>query len=235
MNLNRHQVCGLEEDLKRACIEAEGSGVGPVDWCATWRSLRAGALKVIGTFSTTTRHFVVFSVRRSAASLEHPEGVVDATFLETWLGGTPQKVLCLERNLKASVVTARLKRSLGALGVECLPSKVPIVVGLLAGASLGRSPVIDARTAEMHYGFERLLVLGVRRPETTLSERLPPAEYETICLLAEGCSYAHIAHSRQVAGRTVANQVASVFRRLGISGRSALRDYLLTVSSVAVQ
>ena len=229
MKPNRLQVCGCDDNLQRASIEAEASGHGPVDWCTTWRSLRLGTLKVKWTFSTAERHYALFSVKRSVSTLDAT--ATGAPLLETWLLGTPQKVISLELGVPASSVTARLKRSLAALGVECQPSKVPLVVGLLAAASTGRSPVVDARLAELRFGPERYLVLGVARPEVTLAGQLSPAEYQTMCLLVEGFSYARIAHSRKVAGRTVANQVASMFRRLGISGRSELRGFLLSVSS----
>jgi DNA-binding CsgD family transcriptional regulator len=232
MEFSRSEAVGLDKEWRRAAIAAEERGQGPVDWRATWRSLRTGILRVKCTFSTPERHYVLLSVRASVSSLETTP--TSTPILENWLRGIPQKVLSLELGLPASCVTSRLKRGLSSLGLDCQPSQVPLVVGLLAAASTGRAPLVDARIGALTLDGERYLVLGVARPETMLAQQLPPAEYQTLCLLTEGHSYARIATNRKVAGRTVANQVASVFRRLGVSGRSELRGYLLGVSSGAL-
>jgi DNA-binding CsgD family transcriptional regulator len=52
--------------------------------------------------------------------------------------------------------------------------------------------------------------------------RLTPAELAVALLLLEGKTYEEIAAARRRAVRTIANQVASVFRKLGISSRSQL-------------
>jgi DNA-binding CsgD family transcriptional regulator len=55
---------------------------------------------------------------------------------------------------------------------------------------------------------------------------LTPVEAEVTRLLAAGLSNAEIARVRGTARRTVANQVASVFRKLGVSSRLELNTLL---------
>jgi DNA-binding CsgD family transcriptional regulator len=51
---------------------------------------------------------------------------------------------------------------------------------------------------------------------------LTAAEAEVLEMLSRGCSNSTIAAKRQVSQRTVANQVQSIFRKLGISSRRDL-------------
>jgi DNA-binding CsgD family transcriptional regulator len=51
---------------------------------------------------------------------------------------------------------------------------------------------------------------------------LTPAESEVVAHLLKGRSNAEIAALRRASERTVANQVASVFRKLGVSSRLEL-------------
>ena len=51
---------------------------------------------------------------------------------------------------------------------------------------------------------------------------LTPAEREVMTLLLAGKSNGEIARQRKTAVRTVANQVASLFRKLGVGSRAAL-------------
>ncbi|HEY8944571.1 MAG TPA: helix-turn-helix transcriptional regulator [Polyangiaceae bacterium] len=69
--------------------------------------------------------------------------------------------------------------------------------------------------------------MSVERPETLLRDHLTAAEYDVTCKVLEGASYAEISVCRSKSNRTVANQMASVFHRLGVSGRSALIARLL--------
>jgi DNA-binding NarL/FixJ family response regulator len=55
-----------------------------------------------------------------------------------------------------------------------------------------------------------------------LPETLTPAEREVVSLLITGASNAQIAKARRVSVRTVANQVASVLKKLKASSRTAL-------------
>ena len=51
---------------------------------------------------------------------------------------------------------------------------------------------------------------------------LTAAEEEVVALVLEGLSNAGIARRRRTRQRTVANQLASIFRKLGVSSRSEL-------------
>ncbi len=52
--------------------------------------------------------------------------------------------------------------------------------------------------------------------------RLSPAEREVVALLLQGRDNASIARLRGTAVRTIANQVASIFAKLGVRSRSEL-------------
>lgn len=55
-----------------------------------------------------------------------------------------------------------------------------------------------------------------------LPAALSPSEREVAALVMEGLSNQEIAQVRGTSERTVANQVASIFRRCGVSSRSEL-------------
>lgn len=66
-------------------------------------------------------------------------------------------------------------------------------------------------------------VLFVHPFAATLEDaRLSPAEREVVALLLQGRDNASIARERGTAVRTIANQVASIFAKLGVHSRSEL-------------
>ena len=67
-----------------------------------------------------------------------------------------------------------------------------------------------------------LLVLSRPVGSPTLPSGLTAAESEVVRLLLEGQSNRTIAAARGTSVRTVANQVASIFRKLAVSSRSEL-------------
>jgi DNA-binding CsgD family transcriptional regulator len=71
-----------------------------------------------------------------------------------------------------------------------------------------------------------LQVWSIPRPERRHAS-LPPAELAVVGWLVEGLSYHDMARLRGTSKRTIANQIASVFRRLRVSGRNELLHRLL--------
>jgi len=89
-------------------------------------------------------------------------------------------------------------------------------------ASPPRRPEVEAlRGFTMRVGGRELLVLSAAPPSGG-AEGLSGAEREVMEALLRGDSNAAIAHRRRRSARTVANQVASVFRKLGVGSRAEL-------------
>jgi DNA-binding CsgD family transcriptional regulator len=108
------------------------------------------------------------------------------------------------------------------MGLSCLPSRIP---GLVVAAAHARHHQRSHFQSRLRGRAERRVFrqnISIPRPDRALQAWLAPAEHAVISLLIEGMSYAEIAQARQTSIRTVANQVASGFRRLGVSGRAEL-------------
>jgi DNA-binding CsgD family transcriptional regulator len=67
----------------------------------------------------------------------------------------------------------------------------------------------------------------IRSPSESLPLPLSPGESAVVRLAVLGLSNPEIASRRGCSPRTVANHLASAYRKLGVSGRRALRAYLL--------
>lgn len=67
-------------------------------------------------------------------------------------------------------------------------------------------------------GDLEVLVLDLELPEAPLPE-LTPSEREVATLVADGLSNGEIAEAREVSERTVANQIRSIFQKLGVCSR----------------
>ncbi len=76
----------------------------------------------------------------------------------------------------------------------------------------------------MRVGGEELIVLSWPDAQASLPDapNLTPAERDVGRLLLEGCSDAEVASVRKTSVRTVGKQVASLYRKLGISSRREL-------------
>jgi DNA-binding CsgD family transcriptional regulator len=81
--------------------------------------------------------------------------------------------------------------------------------------------VSDARISRMRVGDEDLIVVSVPCG-VPASVDLTDAERDVVALALRGDSNAEIAQARGTSARTVANQLASAYRKLGVTGRNQL-------------
>jgi DNA-binding NarL/FixJ family response regulator len=80
----------------------------------------------------------------------------------------------------------------------------------------------DVRVAAFRVGTEELVVLSCSRDHALPDQRLTRSESEVVEAIRQGSSNADIARRRGTSTRTVANQVAGVFRKLGVHSRTEL-------------
>ena len=85
---------------------------------------------------------------------------------------------------------------------------------------LGAPPGLAVEVFELGEGT--FAVLEWPRPDHRTPEALRPAEREVLELILAGRSNAEIARHRRRSARTVAHQVDSIFRRLGVGSRQEL-------------
>jgi DNA-binding NarL/FixJ family response regulator len=79
-----------------------------------------------------------------------------------------------------------------------------------------------ARVATFRHGDTHFAVVSVPNDDEQLLAALSTAEGDVAMLAAEGITNAAIAQRRGTSRRTVANQMASIFRKLGIGSRLEL-------------
>ena len=79
---------------------------------------------------------------------------------------------------------------------------------------------------EMEHAGERHLVIGFRLPRPAFLMDLTPTELQVMDAWVAGASMRAIAEARGVAERTVANQLASIYRKCGVGSRDELQARL---------
>ena len=195
-----------------------------IELAALWDELVAGTCKVESWSHARDSWSIV--VAREPASGGHPPAPSlrprDVEILEHALLCGVRKLVAVEVGLSCSSIAVILQGCFQYMGLSCLPSRIP---GLLVVAAHARHHQAAKFQSSLSGGSgERFSyqTISVPRPDTALAAWLAPAEHTVISLLIEGMTYAEIAHARRTSIRTVANQVASGFRRLGVSGRAEL-------------
>ena len=84
-----------------------------------------------------------------------------------------------------------------------------------------RTRTPGTRITRFHHAGERYVVISVPLA-AQLPASLTAAEREVVSLLVTGASNAQIAKARRVSVRTIANQVASVLKKLKVGSRTEL-------------
>ncbi|RYZ05825.1 MAG: LuxR family transcriptional regulator [Myxococcales bacterium] len=190
---------------------------------ALWDELVAGTTKIDGWSHTETTWSMVVSRRPDQDRPAHPLRRRDVAILEDALLSGVRKHVAVEVGLSCSSIAVIMQSCFHFMGLSCLPSRIP---GLVVAAAHSRHHFGSAAPAyETALGAEQALrerTLTFNRPDKLLAAWLAPAEHAVIHLLIEGMTYAEIAEARRTSVRTVANQVASGFRRLDVSGRAEL-------------
>jgi DNA-binding CsgD family transcriptional regulator len=194
---------------------------GGIELGTLWRLLIAGEIRVTETFSIANRAFAALAPRSTERALALPSPF-DRLVFERILEGECPKVLAAEVRLSMSTLSTRCTNVLAAIGCERSISRASVLVSMAAlaakGIPLGRAHV-EGFSAD---GVTRWLV-SVMNPADSLRDRLSPSEFDVAGYSVDGKRLAEIATARGVSQRTVANQLASIFRKLGVSGRGALR------------
>lgn len=180
---------------------------------ALWNGLISGSTRVVSEHSDRTHHYLELTSALAEPAPPH--------HLARWLPilmGTSAKVVAANGGWAGSTVASSAAHCLRCLGLDCSSRGVPMVLVMMAHAS--------ARLAtDGFFGAERLhssTMIRVRRPDLALASLLSPGELAVLQLLVDGLSHREIAAARSTATRTIANQLASAYTKLGVSGRSEL-------------
>jgi len=208
------------------------TGGRPGDEAATlsalWTELIDGLCKVEHTEFTPHTCTVVVTREHRASGAAARLTARDTEILERALLEGVRKSVAVDFGLCPSSIAEILRRCFVFMGLSCWPSRIPLLLVMAAHAK--QSPEAQRGAKLMLAQNQQFLrqTISVKRPDTELSKWLSPAEYAVTRLLIEGKSYEELARLRQTSKRTVANQLASAFHRLGISGRAELMCLLAT-------
>lgn len=199
-----------------------------------WSQLVGGAYRVVDSFHDDQRCYLTLIRPAALGRTPRPLPARKVETLQRTLLGERQKTVALDSNLAASTIALTVAECLRTLGLDSRTARVPSLVAHAAHAARGESEVVECRLSEFTLPptpFDererRYHVVSVRRPDLELDGVLSAAEYAVARLLVEGKSYAEMALVRGTSVRTIANQVASVFQKVGVSGRSEFLSWLV--------
>ena len=193
-----------------------------------WEQLRRGAWMFYDTFSTSERSYAVL---RSPA-LPQPLNTRKLALLESLLLGTPAKVVAIDHGRSLSSITAATQGSLRAMGLGCKSSQASVLLTMAATAVLRHELANQqGRLSRVRFEQEEYVVVSALRPDLQFPVQLSLAEAAVLRSLVAGQSYAEISDERARSPRTVANQLAGAFRKLGVSGRRATLERLIQHSA----
>jgi len=204
----------LREILRRAVTRRERMRAGDGD--SLWPAVVAGEWILVDRFEASGRRHVVAypcdALARPFQMLSRAQSVA----LRRALDGTASKVIASEMCVSDSTASRLIQRALRALGLRDLADALRLRSMAHSTMRIGSGP--DC----VHVG-----VLNDEHPE---AERVRPqhilgltrAEQDVLAAIVRGDSHQQVAAMRGTTKRTVANQVASIFGKLGVSSRREL-------------
>jgi len=208
--------------LRSAVLDGAPASPLSVDLSRVWGDVASGHERVIDGLCSEDRCFLILQPRTPPGSFQLPGTRRNIRILERVLLGQAQKAIALDLDLAASTVAFSVAECLGTLGLERRVCRVPMLLVAAVHAMHGLTTQKSARLDVVQHADCTYQVLSSPRPDTVLRRLLSPAEYVVARLLVEGLTHAEIAATRGASARTVANQLATAFQKLGVSGRSEL-------------
>lgn len=192
------------------------SGLG-----AVWKKLIAGELSVSAVGSSL--HGECIDLRLNPT--RRPIKPAEAHILLRVLCGEQQKVVAAETPCSISTIAGTATKCLQVLGLSCGAREAPFALIVLAHACTKPLPSEFVDCSVQTNG--ELTTLNFAKPRLPVDAGLSPGEHAVLELLLQGLSHHTIADRRQTSARTIANQLASAYAKLGVSGRLQVLRKLL--------
>ena len=142
------------------------------------------------------------------------------------LGETP-KVVAMDMGCSPSTIATCIGDCLRRLGLTGCSNRIPALLVFAFHALRGRARRSDL-SVDCLLGASRGVQMSSVRLELQIEDKVSTSELSVVALLIEGKSHAEIAEHRGTSVRTIANQLASAYRKLRVSGRMELLCYLIT-------
>lgn len=216
--------------LRQEAMACDASSREELPLARLWLELVSGTCRVVDAFFSENRCYLV--TQEFAPRSKRPRDRRCLLILEAILRGASQKSVSFDSGLAPSTIAANAQDALALIGLDSVPSRAHPLLILAASAAGEHDDSVTGALSFPSHGGESFRVLSSARPEFLLAPQLPPAELDVVRCLVEGYSHASIARLRGTSQRTVANQIASVFRRLGVTCRMELVHRLFELSSV---
>jgi len=214
--------------LRELVVRRDAEAAVTFELRTLWEQLRAGAWVFTDTFSTSQRCYGVLRTPHHPTALSSRKLAV----LERMLLGTPAKVVAFESRRSLSSITAAMQDSIRAMGLDCRTSHASVLLSMAATAQLRRELANQrGRLSQLRIDDEDYTLVSACRPDLQFPVELSLAEAAVLRSLIAGSSHAEISGERARSPRTVANQLATAFRKLGVSGRRATIGRLIEHSA----
>jgi DNA-binding NarL/FixJ family response regulator len=216
---------GARERLRHAVRRIERarcSGVDEDEAFSLWKGLVDGRWSVVDHFLGGGRRYYV--VIHNPPEARPIRGLSDdeRTALGYVIGGTSNKVASFALGQSETAYSRTMKRAMSKLGVASRASLIELASRL--GAPGGGAPDdVDLHTLDL--GGVQVPVISA--PSISCPENFTDAERDLAAMIAEPMSNAEIAEARRTSPRTVANQLAAMYRKCGVSTREELIVALL--------
>jgi DNA-binding CsgD family transcriptional regulator len=181
-----------------------------------WELLRDGRAFVSEATYADGRCIAMVSSRSQAGSAPRSG---DVEILGRLLAGEPMKVVAADFGLSLASLSDRCARTLRSMTTQDRVGRSPIILIMAALAARGLQ-LPSGRVEEQRPDG---CVISAEVPSTPLGAPLTPCEAEVWRLILEGKACNEVALARRTSPRTAINQLSSIFRKLGVSGRVALR------------
>ncbi|RYZ10351.1 MAG: hypothetical protein EOO73_01915 [Myxococcales bacterium] len=214
--------------LQELAVAQDAEASTRVDLSLLWTALCTGTWRFLAVFATNERHFALLQEPLCPAPLPPRK----LQLLESVLLGKAPKVVAMEQQRSLSSITGATQDCLRAMGLVGAAAQASVLLTMAARAAhrADWSPRV-ATSSELSVDHEPIHVISVPRPDLRLPKTLSLAEATVLRSLLAGESYAQISSARETSQRTVANQLAAAFRKLGVSGRRATIERLIQRSA----
>jgi len=213
-----------DSTFRHRAISVDTTASTPFQLGQLWQALSRGVWRFRDACATNERYLAVLEEPADPQPLHQKK----LRLFEQILLGTPPKVVAIDSGISLSSVTAATQDSLHGMGLPNRAMHASVILTMAARAlhQPETTPQLGRLTPWAVDG-KNYLVLSVERPDLHFPVALSLAEAEVLRHLLAGASYAEISGARAVSPRTVANQLATAFRKLGVSGRRATIDRLI--------